>query len=466
MLSNGRTALAFIKCTAMEIKQWEDKNLAHYSYGILSDDEKELVLIDPARDPHPYLEYAKKNAATITAIIETHPHADFVSGHLELMQRTGAGIYTDSLVAAAFPHEIFDEGSRLVLGKIVLTSIYTPGHSADSISILLEYDGKQKAVFTGDTLFIGDCGRPDLREGAGNIQSKREDLARQMYHSLREKLMVLDDDVLVYPAHGAGTLCGKSLSDENSSTIGREKQTNWSLQDATEDEFVSNLLTDQPFVPAYFPYNVEVNRKGAAGIAESVSSIPVTAKLNDGQLAALDASTWIIDARDKRAFKQGHLPHSINLGEDGKFETWLGSIIPPGEHFYLAAESERQLYRLFRRIAAIGYEPQIKQAFVLTSGPIKEAKLNVSEFSDNTDAYTIIDVRNDSEVKQGKPFPTSIAIPLHELRQKIATIPTNKPVVVHCTGGYRSAAASSLIGSALPQTTPVYDLSEDITRFM
>jgi glyoxylase-like metal-dependent hydrolase (beta-lactamase superfamily II)/rhodanese-related sulfurtransferase len=450
----------------MQIKQWEDKNLAHFSYGILSDDKKQLVLIDPARDPHPYLEYAKQNASTITAIIETHPHADFVSGHLELMQRTGAKIYTHSLVAAAYPHKAFDEGSRIELGKIVLTSIYTPGHSADSISILLEYNGKQKAVFTGDTLFIGDCGRPDLREGAGNIQSKREDLARQMYHSLREKLMVLDDDVLVYPAHGAGTLCGKSLSDKNSSTIGTEKQTNWSLQEAAEDEFVRNLLKDQPFIPAYFPYNVEVNRKGAAGVEESLSSILFMDSLNDAQIAALDASAWIIDARDKRAFKEGHLPHSINLGEDGKFETWLGSIIMPGEHFYLAGDSEEQLHRLFRRIAAIGYESQIKLAFVLTSGPIKEAKLNVPEFSHNKDAYTIIDVRNDGEAEKGKPFPGSIAIPLHELRQKVASIPTNKPIVVHCTGGYRSAAASSLISSALAQNKPVYDLSEDITRFM
>ncbi|RZK92390.1 MAG: MBL fold metallo-hydrolase, partial [Pedobacter sp.] len=262
----------------MQIKQWEDKNLSHFSYGILSDCEKKIVLVDPARNPEPYLNWAKENDAEIIAIIETHPHADFVSSHLELGKTTGATIYVHSMVGVSYPHTPFDEGTTIELGKIKLTSLHTPGHSPDSISILLEHDGKQKAVFTGDTLFIGDCGRPDLREGAGNIQSKREDLAKQMYHSLRKKLMALDDDVLVYPAHGAGSLCGKNLSKENSSTIGKEKQTNWCLQDASEEEFVKNLLTDQPFIPHYFPFDVELNRKGAPAFRESISEVMRTEK--------------------------------------------------------------------------------------------------------------------------------------------------------------------------------------------
>jgi hydroxyacylglutathione hydrolase len=218
-----RNEICPINLLAMQIKQWEDKNLSQFSYGILSDGERKIVLIDPSRNPQPYLDWAKERDATIIGVIETHPHADFTSSHAELQQRTGATIYAHSLLGASYPHQAFDDGASLQLGKIKLTSLHTPGHSPDSISILLEHEGVQKAVFTGDTLFIGDCGRPDLREGAGNIQAKREDLARQMYSSLRDKLMLLNDDVLVYPAHGAGTLCGKNLGTESSSTIGQEK---------------------------------------------------------------------------------------------------------------------------------------------------------------------------------------------------------------------------------------------------
>ncbi|RYY21266.1 MAG: MBL fold metallo-hydrolase, partial [Chitinophagaceae bacterium] len=237
----------------MKIKQWEDKNLAQFSYAVLSDCEKKIVVIDPSRDIAPYLEFAKQHQAVITAVIETHPHADFISGHVELLQATNAIIYVHSFVGAAYPHTAFDDGAVIEMGKIRLTALHTPGHSPDSISILLEHDGKQKAVFTGDTLFIGDCGRPDLREGAGNMHAKRHALAKQMYHSLRSKLFPLDDDVIVYPGHGAGTLCGKNLSKEASATLGTEKQTNWSLQNATEETFIANLLSDQPFIPAYFP---------------------------------------------------------------------------------------------------------------------------------------------------------------------------------------------------------------------
>jgi hydroxyacylglutathione hydrolase len=173
-------------------------------------------------------------------VIETHPHADFVSSHLEIHEKTGATLYAHSLVGADYPHKAFDEGDVLEIGDVKLKSLHTPGHSPDGISIVLEHEGKDKAVFTGDTLFIGDVGRPDLRESAGNITAKREELARQMYHSTREKLMKLDDDVLVYPAHGAGTLCGKGLSEANSSTIGAEKMSNYALQEMSEDQFVKS----------------------------------------------------------------------------------------------------------------------------------------------------------------------------------------------------------------------------------
>ncbi len=357
----------------MHIKQFEDKNLSHYSYAILSECEKKIVLVDPARNPQQYFDFAKERNAEITGIIETHPHADFVSSHLEIHEATGAIIYVSKLADAFYPHQGFDEGKSLQLGKIKFSSINTPGHSPDSISILLEHEGKQKAVFTGDTLFIGDCGRPDLREGAGKIKGLRDELARQMYHSLRKKLMVLDGNVIVYPAHGAGTLCGKSLSEANNSSMAEEKKTNWSLQPQTEDAFVKELLRDQPFVPAYFPYDVELNRKGAMPFEKSVQSITISNTINNVEESMrLVKDFWIIDIRNSKNYKEGHLPHSINLMEGAKFETWLGSIIQPHEKFYLAGDSEKDLNEMIGRTAAIGYETQIIEAFLLKYKPIKQ----------------------------------------------------------------------------------------------
>ena len=450
----------------MQIKQWEDKNLAQFSYGILSDCEKKIVLVDPSRNPQPYLDYAKENNATIIGIIETHPHADFISSHLELQQLTGATIYAHSLLGAAYSFKPFNEGAVLEFGKIKLTSLHTPGHSPDSISIVLEHEGKQKAVFTGDTLFIGDCGRPDLREGAGNIKVTRIELAKSMYHSLRNKLMSLDDDTIVYPAHGAGTLCGKGLSKANSSTIGKEKQTNWSLQPMTEEEFVATLLSDQPFIPAYFPFDVEMNRQGAEAFKQSIDKVKISDTIkNENDAARLNKEVWIVDARNEKEYKKQHMPHSVNLMEGEKFETWLGSIIKPEEPFYLAAESTEQLKNLIERAAAIGYESQINEAFVLDYGSVKEELIDLDDFKENKEKYTIVDVRNTNEVKTDQLFDNSISIPLADLRKKIQEIPTNKPIVVHCAGGYRSAAGSSIIKSSLNGKVQVYDLGEHIKTF-
>ena len=449
----------------MDIKQWEDKNLSHFSYAVLSDCEKKIVLIDPARNPEQYIEYATKNKAQITGIIETHPHADFVSSHLEISELTGAVIYASKLVNADYPHQTFDDGDTIDMGKIKLSAINTPGHSPDSICIILEHDGKQKAVFTGDTLFIGDCGRPDLREGAGNIKSTREELAKQMYHSLRDKLATLPGEVTVYPAHGAGTLCGKALSNANSSNIGAEKMTNWSLQQMTEEEFVKTLLTDQPFVPVYFSYDVELNKKGAPSFEESIAAV----KINNPVIKEADAihykNGWVVDTRKEEDFKRGHLSHSINLMEGVKFETWLGSIIKPMEKFYLTGYDEKSLKEMIERTASIGYETQIEDAFVLRNAPITDEKIDVKDFKEHTKDYTIVDVRNLSEVKEGKIFPESISIPLGDLRNRINEIPTDKPIVVHCAGGYRSAAGSSLIQSTLNYSVKVFDLGEAIKDF-
>jgi hydroxyacylglutathione hydrolase len=450
----------------MQIKQWEDKYLAHFSYGILSDCERKIVLIDPSRNPGFYLDYAKDHDATIIGIIETHPHADFVSSHLELHQRTGATIYVSKWVGVSYPHKAFDEGDSIEFGKIKLTALHTPGHSPDSITIVLEHEGKQKAAFTGDTLFIGDCGRPDLREGAGNLQVARTELAKQMYHSLRDKLMSLEDDTIVYPAHGAGSLCGKGLSKANSSTIGEEKRTNWCLQLMTEEVFAERLLSDQPFIPAYFPFDVELNRKGASPFSDSVATITTGADIkNEEDALRLDKNIVIIDARKGKDFKQGHLPNAYNIIEGAKFETWLGSIIKPGEPFYLAAENKEQLQQLLERTASIGYEQQVKEAFVLTYAPVQEELLDVTTFREHTGDYTIVDIRNTSEVKQGKPFSNSITIPLADLRSRVEELPTDKPIVVHCAGGSRSAAGSSIIRSSLNGKVKVYDLGEAVKEF-
>ena len=448
----------------MEIKQFQDKNLAHYSYAIESNGE--VALIDPARDPQPYYDFAKEHHAKITTIIETHPHADFVSSHLEIHKATGATIYVSELLGAEYPHQTFDDDDAIILGHVTLKALDTPGHSPDSISILLiDENDKERAIFSGDTLFIGDCGRPDLREQAGSITMTRKDLAKKMYYSLREKYIPLADDVLLYPAHGAGSLCGKGLSQQNVSNMGAEKLSNWSLQQMTEDEFVKQLLEDQPFVPKYFPYEVGVNKKGAQNFAESISKVEKIKAENLELETALDPSIVIIDSRPQQQFKKGHLKNAINLMSDNSFETWLGSIIAPEEKFYLVAENETAVNELIARIAKIGYERQIKLAIAGDIGNIVTANFDSAELRENEDAFTIVDIRNPSEIKTKKIFEHTIQIPLYELRERTNEIPLNKPIVVHCEGGFRSAAGSSIIKSKVNGTAQVFDLSDAVKTF-
>lgn len=444
----------------MNIIQFEDKYLAHYAYALISDGE--MVLVDPARNPQPYYDLAEKESAKITAIIETHPHADFVSSHKEIGEKTGATIYASKLVGAEYPHKTFDDGDTIKIGKVTLKALITPGHSPDSISVVaMNEDGKEHAVFTGDTLFIGDCGRPDLRESAGAVTATRQELARSMYHSLRDKLIPLPDDVLVYPAHGAGSLCGKGLSSANMSTIGAEKATNWSLQNITIDEFEHQLLENQPFVPKYFSHSVDLNKKGAPDFLPSIEKVPVQESLPENLSGHL-----IIDSRDEADFKNGHLPNAINLMNGGKFETWLGSIVSPNEPFYLIGASKKEVEGLVERIASIGYEGQIKGAYVAQDiKGFKEEKIDLQFFKTAPEKYTIVDIRNTSEVKEKKVFENAVNIPLPELRERVGEVPTDKPIVVHCAGGYRSAAGASIIKSALNENAKVLDLSFAIKDF-
>ena len=444
----------------MKIEQFEDKGLAHFSYAILSECAREIVLIDPARNPRQYYDYAKANDANVVAVIETHPHADFVSSHLEIAQATGAVIRVSKLLGADYVHEAFDEGDAFTVGKLVFRALNTPGHSPDSLSIVLAREGHDVAVFTGDTLFIGDVGRPDLREKAGNLTAKREELAKQLYHSLREKLLPLADAVLVYPAHGAGSLCGKALSGANSSSIGAEKTGNPMLRPMSEEDFVKKLLVDQPFIPKYFGYDVALNKAGAPAYAPGVQQVP---RLAVG--AALAAGVLVIDTRPESEFKKGHVEGAINIQQGVKFETWLGSIVGPEESFYLIAADATTREDLIQKTAKIGYEPLIKGALIGT--PATEATipvLDVDQFRQHPEQYTIVDIRSPVEHRDEPIFDGSLSIPLPELRERAGEIPADKPVVVHCAGGYRSAAGSSIVASALPGTE-VLDLSEAVKSF-
>ncbi|HEY0244345.1 MAG TPA: MBL fold metallo-hydrolase [Mucilaginibacter sp.] len=443
----------------MIIHQFYDTGLAHASYAIIRTGK--MIVIDPARNPQPYYDFAKLHKAAIIGVIETHPHADFVSSHLEIHQTTGAVIYCSKLTGAGYPHQNFDDGDVIELNDIKLRAINTPGHSPDSICILLEdAAGRPADLFTGDTLFVGDVGRPDLRENVGNITAKKEELARQLYHSTRQKLMSLPENTIVYPAHGPGSLCGKNMSPDLSSTIGRELTDNYALQPMSELAFVQLLTADQPFAPVYFGYDVNLNKQGAPGFQNSIDAV-----LKPGNDIALDTDTLIIDTRPKAQFRRAHLKGAINLQDGEKFETWLGSIINPGEQFYLIANDKDNLDVAISKAAKIGYEQAIKAALLLPANAKEQsANLDIADFTAHPTNYTIIDVRNHNEIKEGKIFENALTIPLPELRNRLNEIPTNKPIVVHCAAGYRSAAAASIIAGNI-QAVPVYDLGEAVTQF-
>ncbi|QNL49862.1 MBL fold metallo-hydrolase [Olivibacter sp. SDN3] len=441
----------------MHIEQFYDTGLAHSSYAILSNND--VVLVDPARDPEPYFAFARENHAKIVGVIETHPHADFVSSHLEIHQKTGATIYTSELTGAEYPHRAFDEGDVITVGNITLQAINTPGHSPDSICVLLlDEQGKESAVFTGDTLFVGDVGRPDLRENVGNLQAEAAELARAMFHSLRNKLMRLPADVVVYPAHGPGSLCGKNMGSDLQSTIGRERSENYALQKMEEEAFVALITADQPFVPKYFPYDVALNRAGAEAFDESVEQVIAITDTN-----ALEPQVLIIDGRPAEQFKNAHHPMAINIPDGDKFETWVGSIVSPGESFYLLTDQAERATELIKKLAKIGYENQCKGFFISPIGNKKTTDFDLEAFKSNPQQYTIIDIRNDGELAEGKLFSHAIHIPLPRLRESLPVIPEDKPIVVHCAGGYRSAIGSSIVAPSVQ--VPVYDLSTAVSEF-
>jgi len=442
----------------MIIHQFYDKGLAHASYAVIRTGK--MIVIDPARDPQPYYDFAILHEADIVGVIETHPHADFVSSHLEIHQTTGAVIYASKLTGAEYPHESFDDGDVIELNDIKLKAINTPGHSPDSICILaVDENGYEKAIFTGDTLFVGDVGRPDLRENAGNITAKKEELAAQMYHSTREKLMTLPHNITVYPAHGPGSLCGKNMSPDLQTTIGRELRENYALQLMDELTFVKMLTEDQPFIPKYFERDVALNKKGASVFSDSISHI---LRLKGGVMIEKDA--LVVDTRPNAEFMKGHEKGAINLQNGGKFETWLGSIVGPDERFYLVADDEEELEKVLAKAAKIGYEKNITAGI---SAPeyslLPERNFNLPRFTTNPEKYTVVDVRNEIEAEDGLIFENALIIPLPELRERVNEIPEDKPIVVHCAAGYRSAAAASIVAAKI-SAVPVLDLSEAVVE--
>ncbi|MBS3739355.1 MBL fold metallo-hydrolase [Mesohalobacter halotolerans] len=445
----------------MQIKQFTDKALAHYSYAILSGEK--IALIDPARNPQPYYEFAEKHNAKIVAVFETHPHADFISSHYQIHKETDAKIYVSKDLGAEYPHETFDEGDKLTLNDVQFSAINTPGHSPDSICILADHkETSKKALFTGDTLFIGDVGRPDLREDAGNMKATRESLAKAMYHTVQNKFSDLPDETLIYPAHGAGSLCGKNMSDASSSTLGNERVGNWAFKIQTEVEFVNELLNDQPFIPSYFGFNVDTNKGGPENFMSSIWSVPLKLSVSN-----INKDHLIIDTRDFDN-ESSHLPNSINImarDENDTFETWLGAIVKPNEKFYLVINSVQDYQYILDRVARIGYENQIVSVITLAKNFKEHTKtLDLKKFKSNPDDYTIIDIRNHSEVSDGKYFENALHYPLNNLRENAKDISVDKPIVVHCAGGYRSRAGFGIIKNMKPDAE-VYDLSFAVSDF-
>lgn len=456
----GRVSLQSVRsATEYEIRQFKDSGLAHFSYAIRVGNK--IILIDPARDPEPYYKYAVEAEATITGVIETHPHADFASSHLEIHKKTGAVIHASKLLKAQYPHQPFDEGQTIPLSvKVSLRALNTPGHSPDSISVVLREGNKDIAVFSGDALLFNDVGRPDLRDYSGDYATQKRTLAIQMYHTVRNKYAPLADDVVVYPAHGAGSLCGKSIRNVDQSTIGYERQHNYAFKPLTEQEFVELLLNDQPFIPHYFAFSVEANKVGFPTLAGSVKAV---SRLSANFQPA--GYTLVIDTRKAEIFRQSHRKGAINIPDGSKFETWLGSLVKPEQPFFLVAEKDDSLGPLITKTAKIGYERFVKGAYAYNDAQgVKSEELDVAAFKANPGKYTVVDVRTEKEAKEQPFFSHAINIPIADLEKRLKELPSDKPVVIHCASGYRSAIGASLLSNRLPGVM-VFDLGPDISQW-
>lgn len=422
--------------------------LAHASY--MAGSQGVAAVIDPQRDVDVYLEAARNNGLRIGHVIETHLHADFVSGHRELAARTGATIYVGRQAGAQFPHVAVSQGDEIQFGQCRLRFLETPGHTLESICVLLtDLDGSPEpfAVLTGDTLFIGDVGRPDL-----SPSHTPQQLAGLLYDSLHQKVLSLPDGVRVYPAHGAGSLCGRQMSSERSSTIGEQRVANYALRAATRDEFVHLIADALPERPAYFARDAEINRTGAA----SLGDLPPLRELSPDALPRLQQSGAIVlDTRPDIQFGAGHVPGSVNIPLSGQFAAWAGALLGLETDLLLvtenvadnAAESRMRLARVgIERVA--GYLVGGIAAWRAAGQPVEElTHITVQDLSllqSEGAVLQIADVRRPAEWEEGH-IAGALLLPLNQINTAIGELDPGRPVAVHCKGGYRSAIAASLL---------------------
>jgi hydroxyacylglutathione hydrolase len=426
--------------------------LSQASYLIGDETTGRAVVVDPRRDVAEYLEDAAAAGLTIELIIETHFHADFLSGHLELSAATGASIGYGEPAITDFQSRKFADGERISLGEVTLEVRATPGHTPESISIVVYEHGDDEVpygVLTGDTLFIGDVGRPDLLASAGRTP---EELARQLYGSLETKLLTLPDATRVFPAHGAGSACGKQLSTETVSTIGQQRADNYALAAQSADEFVELVTEGQGAAPAYFAYDADLNRRRHRLLDESRKPEKLTL---DEVLDLESQGATVLDTRDAGDFAAGHLRRSINIGIDGRFAEWAGSLLDPDGAIVLVSRPGTDL-EAKNRLARIGFDRVLghladpERAFAVRPEIVERAsRLTVDDLRERIESgdVVLIDVRSPGEVRLGT-IPGSLAIPLGQLSADCDALDRERPTVVYCASGYRSSTAAGLLRAA------------------
>jgi len=422
--------------------------LSHASYMIGS--EGIAAVIDPQRDIGIYLEDAAKHDLEIQHIIETHLHADFVSGHRELAALTGANIYLGSKAGAQFPHIPVHDGQQIAFGRCRLQFLETPGHTVESTSVLvtdLDRSPVPFAMFTGDTLFIGDVGRPDL---SGN--KTPQELAAMLYDSLHQRILKLPDGVEIYPAHGAGSLCGRQMSSERVSTIGKERITNYALQAKTREEFVQLITAELPEKPGYFALDAEINRIGAPALSE----LPPLSPMRPDQVnAAQERGATILDTRPEDQFASAHIPNSVHIGLSGQFAFWAGALLGLDKELALVAEDDQKVQEARIRLARVGVEHVVGYLADGIAGwardgfPLREApRISVQDLnallSGQPNGVQVIDVRRPAEWSAGH-ISGALLKPLDRLTKLLGGLDQTTPVVVHCKSGYRSSIGASLL---------------------
>ncbi len=436
----------------MKIEQIYTGCLAQGAYYIESNGE--AVVIDPLREVQPYINKAEKDGAKIKYVLETHFHADFVSGHLDLAKKTGATIVFGPTAQPGFEAHITKDGEILKVGNLSIKVIHTPGHTMESTCYLLSDDkGKEIGLFTGDTLFIGDVGRPDLAQKVV-ADLTQEKLAAHLYDSLHNKIMPLSDDIIVYPAHGAGSACGKNMSKETTDTLGNQKKTNYALQPMSKEEFIEEVLDGLMPPPAYFPENVLMNIKGYESI-DSVLDKGLQELSPEGfEAAANETDALILDTRDAQTFAKGFIPNSINIGIDGNFAPWVGALIPDIKQTILLVAEEGREEEVVTRLARVGYDNTIGflkggfEAWKKVGNEVDTIEsISVDELADRkikNPNLSILDVRKKSE-NYSEHIIGAENIPLDYINEHLSEVDKSKTYYVHCAGGYRSMIFASIL---------------------